>query len=336
MEYLVANYDIELDVPILVKRPEAPFPRYEIELSGYEASLTLSTQRHSASKSKGDKNWSVPYTHFLITVARKDVPPPPLPERDDGVKDYTVQHDYFWVRRDGFASIAAEVFNRAIKFFKYHLWQPLLSEVDEKNNIFMNPIWTDENGEEVGQGSSYLIIERTPAERLKRFGVIKLEIKHDKSLLSFLKKPEPHSLRDEIAYDAQSAIYLGNYRRAVLELALSVELLVKQVIFGGKSTGGLAFEYLEDKGKINVRVLELIDNIALQVFGCSYRLDHVEKYKDIDHLFRCRNKVAHRGEVVFKDDNGATHIVDEELLEKWWKSLQHLSKWIERNGKNNP
>lgn len=336
MKYLVANYDLELEIPILIKWPNKSKPMFEVEIKGFKATLEMATERHSASKKKGEKNWSVPYTHFVITIAREDEPPPQVIPSEDGTRDYAIQSGYFKERTIEFGDVAVEVTNRALRYFKYRLWQPLLVEIEHRNHFRMNPRWTDENGVEVGKGTGYFRVKEIPAVRMREFGVVKFEKKHSSSFIRYLEAAPPYSLRDEIVSDAQSAICTGNYRRAVLELALSIEILIKQTIFGNESYSGLAFEYLEDKGKVNIRVLELIDNVALQIFGSSFKNERPTDFKNIDYLFRSRNKVAHRGEAIYKDDTGKLHIVDLKILMTWWKAVVQLQEWLQQNIKNKP
>ncbi|MBM0741382.1 hypothetical protein JOY44_07075 [Phormidium sp. CLA17] len=134
---------------------------------------------------------------------------------------------------------------------------------------------------------------------------------------------------EEILSESQASVFNGNLRRAVLELAIACELATKQSFFGEASRAGLAFEYLEDKGRVNVKVLDLITGVAVQVIGQSFKDFDKNAYIDIDHLFRCRNKVAHRGEPKFKDDTGKEYEISEEILQRWWDSAEKLFRWLD-------
>ncbi len=333
MKKLVANYEIELEFPIVVKRSEKTKPSYKVQVYGFDVTLELSTTRFTATKHKGEKYYTVPYTHFVLTVGRLDTPPPHVVPDEKGIKDYSIQSDYFDKRTPEFAKAAAEVANRAIRYFKYKLWQPLLFEIEERHFSLMNPKWTDEKGEEVGKGTGYFRVVPIPGMERQDFGTIKFEKKHDTPLGRTLKSSIRPTLTEEIAYDAQSAIYSNNFRRAVLELALSTEIAIKQALFGSASSGGLAFEYLEDKGKIHIQVTELIDSVALQVFGSSFKKTYPHDFTNIDHLFRCRNKVAHRGESIFRDDSRKLHQVDLKTLKAWWSSSGSLNKWLDKHAR---
>lgn len=334
MVTLVANYDIELEAPVLLKMAEDIDALYEVDIDGFQVSLLMKTERCSARKEKGHRNWSVPYNTFIMKVAKEEPEfPPKVIPNEEGTWNYTIQHDYFKDRKTEYGQIAVKVANRAINYLRFRLWQPLLVEIEANNHYIMNPKWTDENGIEVGKSGGYLSGGGVAAWAMEEFGARALEKKHDTSLSRYLKNPTNISLTDEILYDAQSAIYQENYRRAVLEMALSVEISTKQKVFGKESHSGIAFEYLEDKGKVNIRVLELIDGVSLQVFGQSFKKEFPNEYKEIDYLFRCRNKIAHRGEVVFKDDSGVLFSVDVGRLKIWWSAITTLLKWL-RSVKN--
>lgn len=147
-------------------------------------------------------------------------------------------------------------------------------------------------------------------------------------LRQFVAHPSNPTLMDELLSDAQSAWFEGGLRRSVLELAICVEIMVKRKFFAKASPAGAAFDYLEDKAKISVRVLDLLDSVAQEAFGESYRNADAKNYRNIDNLFRCRNKVAHRGELNFRDDTGGTVVVDRTTVEAWWHSVVHLKRWL--------
>jgi hypothetical protein len=118
----------------------------------------------------------------------------------------------------------------------------------------------------------------------------------------------------------------------VLELAICAELMVKRAFFAKSSPAGIAFDYLEDKARVSVRVLELLDAVAEEAFSRSYRREEAARFRSIDELFRCRNKIAHRGELVFREDSGALIQVDGSKVESWWFAVAHLKSWLEFAG----
>jgi len=133
--------------------------------------------------------------------------------------------------------------------------------------------------------------------------------------------------------DAQSAVLQNNLRRAVLEMAIACEIAVKQAFFAKATPAGAAYEYLEDKGRVHVPITELLHNVAKQAFGKSFKEEEPSNYNNVDFLFRGRNKVAHRGELVYRDGTGNLQSIDEETLAEWWESVMILRAWILANAR---
>ena len=112
-------------------------------------------------------------------------------------------------------------------------------------------------------------------------------------------------------------------------MALAVEVMVKKKFFGSDVAVGAAFEYLEDKGKVNVRVVDLLHSTAVAVYKReSFKETNPNEYEHLDRLFRARNKVAHRGKTVFRDDKGKFHVVDDAILLLWWDVVTTLRSWL--------
>ena len=143
--------------------------------------------------------------------------------------------------------------------------------------------------------------------------------------LGTFDKPE---LYEELLSDAQTAFFQQNLRRSVLEISIACELFVKSFFFGNSNLSSTTYDYFKDKGRINIRVLDLIDNVAKRAFGVSFKDGNLDGFCNIDHLYRARNKIAHRGEIVYRDDAGNSIVVNKELTEEWWNSTKKLIAWL--------
>jgi hypothetical protein len=135
-------------------------------------------------------------------------------------------------------------------------------------------------------------------------------------------------IQEEILSDAQAAIASGDLRRAVIELAITCEVAIKSTYFGRSTAAAAAYEYLEDKGRVNASLIDLIGVIAEQAFGHSFKTATPTEYKDIDHLLRCRNKAVHRASLTFRDDANNLHKVDQATVEQWWGSVEAVLEWL--------
>ena len=110
---------------------------------------------------------------------------------------------------------------------------------------------------------------------------------------------------------------------AFIDLAISIEVHVKN----NSLTQKKSLVQLTNTWKIrtkSIKVLDLIDGASLYAFGNSFKLQHKEHFKNIYHIMRCRNKIAHRGETKFRGDTDWIE-PDFDMLKKWWESAIKLS-----------
>jgi hypothetical protein len=114
----------------------------------------------------------------------------------------------------------------------------------------------------------------------------------------------------------------------ILELAIGCEIMVKRTFFSQNTPAGAAFDYFEDKALVRVKVIDLIDRVASEAFGRSFKEDHPNHYKNIDYLFRCRNKIAHRGSLSYRDDSGDSQEASFDTIKDWWVSISELRCWL--------
>ncbi|MCX6677566.1 MAG: hypothetical protein NTU95_06430 [Methanothrix sp.] len=273
-----------------------------------------------------DENWYWATSKVTIQSARNEDMTIPMPQTIDGRKSYEERRRYFKERKPAYQQAAWDVLDRAVRFFKYRLHNPNLSLVNQYNNDFQNPIWIDESGNEIKDTEGIIVV--TSLSSLNRFGVRFLSRHDDTDLVNALQNPISPDLIEQLLSDAQSAVFQGNLRRFVLETAIACETAVKQTFFAKATPSGAAYEYFEDKGKVHVSIPELIHSVAKQAFGKSFKEDEESHYNNIDFLFRCRNKVAHRGELIYRDGSGILHPVDKDKLEEWWESVTILRAWL--------
>jgi hypothetical protein len=153
----------------------------------------------------------------------------------------------------------------------------------------------------------------------------------DKELQEAIESSLDPELHEELLAHARASAAAGNVRRAVLEAAIALEVLGKNWMLADGPKSGPAFEYLEDRGKLSVRAIELFDSVSRHVVGTSFKDADPGAFEHIDFLFRTRNKIAHRGAAVFRDDQGNIHSVTGKDLESWWESIEALVDWVGKN-----
>lgn len=320
MKKLSATFVVPLSSPMIFRGP-IESREYRCLIDNFEVVFSINADPGERSKSKHDRHWTyvchrpricVSHDESIVPKTRKAAP---------------LEHSsYFEARLPEYRRVAMQALNNALAFFKYKLKQPIQGSFDEHDQGLQNPTWVDDNGVDVGHGSIVLVV---PARHglFGGLGCKHLTAKYDRALTRAMEKSLRVDLYEELLADAQAAAFQGNLRRSVLELAVACEVFVKQWFFAPGDRSGQVYEALENKRLIDVRVLDLLDVGGAAVFGKKFRDSHSGAYKDIDHLFRARNKVAHRGEAYFHDEAGKRQIVDLKMLTKWWTSIEKLVNW---------
>jgi len=332
MYRLTATYKIELPNQLRVKRSKDDPLRYTAVIEGFDAEMVLVRNGGASIKEKCDVHETRAVTRIDISISRdEDSAPPDVPVNEKGGRDFTDRAPWFGKREHEYRRMAVEAVNRVIRFFKYEMKTPRLREFSVHDTEFRNPQCTNRDGKEFQSG----IIELTssvlspPGPGL--LGQKDFTEDEDAKLRRALQNDLDIEIHREFLSDAQTSVLNDKLRRAILEIAIACELAVKGAFFAKATTAGAAYEYLEDKRRVHVKVIELIDGAAKVAFGQSFKDVDPNAYTHIDFLFRARNKVAHRGERIYRDDGGTEYQVDRQTLEAWWASVDTLMKWIDKH-----
>lgn len=319
---LTANFTVKLSNPFFLSGPVRDIS-FRINLDGFQDEVTLIRMERGHEYKIPEEEWPTYCVDKIIfsVTGEEDVALP--------AKYNPKIAEYFDKRIEKYVDHATLIVKKIIIFFKYELRNPLLNPDELDISGLNNPTWTDESGKEIDPYRRCFVVERiagfAPEER---YGSHPLGHKDLTRLKKYFEDTREIELYEELLSDAQAAILQKNPRRALLELAIACEIAVKQKFFMKKTPAGDVFEYLEDSRRLQVTVLELIDGAAKQAFGKSFKETHTSDYKNIEFLFRCRNKIAHRGEIQYKDEKGAIQKVDDKIIKKWWGSTLILLNWL--------
>ena len=318
---------------------------FEIDLSqGYFISCGLSTDPHECNgkingldvqvilnpgfranrsagitQNKSDPSHQIHLSRFCVAVSRDepDLPPPSHSERIE----------YFEKRAGDFREVARAAFNRLVAYFSYKLGNPNLKPLPEFHSQLMNPKWSNSEGKMYSYNRLTIMLDRMLP--LGTFGMARLEKLSD---LDNVLGQQPYSpcLHEEFLLNARNAIIGNQYRRAVLELAIVCEIMVKNKFASKKSPAFDAYVFLDGKRLINAPITKLVSGIAEEpcFFGRSFQKDHPDQHIEIDYLFRCRNKIAHKGEMLYNDTSGNSQKVDLPTISRWWDAVEVLLKWL--------
>ena len=331
MYRLTATYKIELPYQLRIRRSKDDPLRYNAVIEEFDVEVALVCDGDFRYKEKDDLHFTRTVTRIDVSISRdEDSAPPDVIVSERGARDFKDRAPWFSNRGEEYRRIALEAVNRVIRFFRYEMRTPNLLEFTNSNNEFSNPQWTNGAGKEIQPGLFEFVVTVLSSPGPELLGEKDFTDAEDEKLRYALQNDVNIELYMEFLADAQTSIRNGKFRRAILEMAIACEVAVKGAFFAKSTIAGAAYEWLEDKRQVHVRVIELIDGAAKVAVGKSFKDVDPDAYKDIDHLFRARNKVAHRGVMIYRDDSGTENEVDRSTLAAWWVSVDTLMSWIDK------
>lgn len=329
MPIIKALFRVDVSSPCLIEWPEGSSPELTIEMDGMQVEVGLFSEEYPISTSTINAHPITYLGYILITVSHNEISSPPeVILTSDGEEDMSARFSYFRTLLPAYRDVAFTTANRILNYFRYVLFTPLVRPISRYTYSLKGPIWIDENMSDISKAILPLAAINSDIPRGVFDGKIFTQDRLGEFQNYLSSQTEPNIIMELLA-DAQTSWVEGNLRHSILELAICTEILVKRKFFEQDSPAGAAFDYLEDKAKVQIKVLDLLDAVAEAAFFMSFRKDQFNNYKNIDHLFRCRNKIAHRGELIFRDDSGKIINVDENIVKNWWDSVMELKKWLE-------
>jgi hypothetical protein len=329
---ITATFFVSLDVPFLVREPRSEigrtsanlpamfktaFGRFETEvgISGFGAQ-DYDRRDGTAIREAGT---------ITLLITGDESPPPPAGANEGDRRGYVAG------REREYREAACAVFARFVRYLRFKLGTPLIqAESHWLQKGMLNPKWTEDHGRVIWDRPMVSAAMLGPTLPLyPRCGVSAYEASDHLEVVAALAADIEVPFRMELLAEARDAIATGHLRRAILEIAIACEVGVKHFYFQPDTHAETAYSYLEDKGRVNTRVLEFLDGIAVRTFGRSLREDQPETYRNIDWLFRCRNKVAHRGIARFRDDAGTEINADRQKVCEWWLAVDTAFRWLD-------
>lgn len=305
--------------------------RYPATIDGFDVEIVLIPNGGGRGRYTGDTFQTRAITRIKALVAREeDSAPPNISIDNEGNQNFTGRSAWFDLRRQEYRMVAVEAVNRVVRFCKYMLQIPNVREFRVHDSEFENPEWIGEDHSELDSGVIELSTTIVSSRGTGLVGEKDFTADYDALLRDALQNDLAIETHQEFLADAQTSIVNGNLRRAILEMAIACEVVIKQAFFRETTTAGAAYEYLEHRRYVSVRVIDLIHGVAKEVFGESFSDVENAAYQHIDLLFQCRNKVAHRGKAIYRDAAGE-HSVTRLTLEEWWVSVDLLMRWIAKH-----
>lgn len=258
MPLLAAKFSLEVSSPCLIEWPEDEIPPEVVTtLDGHDVVAKLVFDGSWAAGKVASTLWTYRIQVLEIVVSRNEADAcPDVMVNSDGTRDLTGQGAYLQSKLPAYQKVARETANRILSFFQYSLFTPLVRPVSVWDQSLHSPTWLDASGKEL-RGDYVVIAEPVPGVN-GEFGVRKLTQAILPELQNFLATPAEPSLALALLSDAQTAWFEGGLRRSVLELAICTEVMVKRRFFAKDTAAGAAFDYMEDKAKVSIRVLDVM------------------------------------------------------------------------------
>jgi len=265
----------------------------------------------------------------VVDVSRDESEAVPEVVQTPRGRDFTARVPYFQARAGKYGGAARSCLERFLSFVRFSLGQPLIwGSGDSPPRVIESTTWLDPDGNEINPGIQ-VVTAGSIGERDPAWHSYPLTSASEAALRVALEKETVIPLHHVLLAQAKDAALQGDLRRAVMELAIASEVAVKQAFFAPDSAAGEAFEYFEDKGALRAGVLDLVSEPARRAFGESFKDYSGEQFERLDYLFRCRNKVVHRGELVFRDRSGNELSADRAVISAWLGAVRSLFAWLE-------
>jgi hypothetical protein len=250
--------------------------------------------------------------------------------------------DFFYYRSilEKYQYALIEAINRIISYFKFGLRNPMLrlwgyEDLLRDGANFFGPRWSSD-GKEVplDLGDFYKLpgVVAIPGGRFLNqygFGIEKFTPHFYSDFEAFLQTPTKPRLFDQLLSDAQSAVIDGNVRRAVLEFAIGIEVLImstfKTINTVVPKTSLKSWSSTAKAAEV-LGVLSIASKIA---FGESFEQVAPQDFVILKSIFRTRNSIAHEGKCEYAMDDGTIVVVTHADLKVWWTSVLSMAKWLE-------
>lgn len=329
MAKLIATFLITPTFPFVVECKDGEEYSYSFNDDEYGVKINLPLMEGSPKSGRVGSDLYKQLVEEVEIILSKEVEHiPEIPINENGGRDLYKVSSFYHGIKDGYSERAERYYQRLIRFLKYDLRQPFQDDENINKDQFSNPSWSDDKGNIFGVISHIHHVQPVPGMDGDVLGAETLKTSHSQIVEQCFKAAKDIELYQEILSDAQAAIFNEDLRRAIFEMAIVCELSTKRKYFSEGGISGLAFDFFEDKGKIKITVLELISTVGAEALGESFKTKSPDDFKNIDYLFRCRNKVAHRGKALFKNYSGATVEPDLEMIKGWYKSVESLLQWL--------
>jgi hypothetical protein len=245
--------------------------------------------------------------NFTIEVSRFE---PQLEDLDRNLDTSGIQKLILDVRND-YLNVTIKTINNLLHFFKFQLNNPGLSLISKADKQLLEPEWFNEMGKRYKLDHWYGFGTSLP--EISSFGISCYTDDEHQDLEDALLNKSNVTLSKELLADARNAIFENSLRRGTLELAVATEVIVRSCLA---------------KPLDRISVTKLIDEIAKQSIGESFKEIESNAFESIEKLFECRNNIVHQGKIEYGQGSNTTIRLDYATLQEWWEAIIKLEKWL--------
>ena len=224
--------------------------------------------------------------------------------------------------------------NRLTDFFqnKFH---DIPLETPVFKPLYFEELWLDGDGNELHRTPTWMAHNGNLTYLPQYVGLMGMDNKSsfDNDICSKIKMAtddqhyKESKIHEKIYADAREAYIEGHFHRSVMSLAVACEVAIKTFYFSKSTPAGMAFKYLQEKQKVDVSPVELIHKVAELALKQSFRDYNKKSYECIVHIFQCRNKVVHQGDLSYTL-NGKEVTPAREEIGEWLDSANKLFEWL--------
>lgn len=339
---LIAVYDLTLDAPLFFANPITHLHEYDLaklpapmpaDLFGFSGEPTIKATIGEfdciATFLLGDAVNPLQRKHTMPAADRMKVS---LAAETPSV-DFSIG-DQFVPVMTRYLHAMWDIVHKLMDYFKYERGFPFLRPLNAQNIAAVT--WTDDEGNTIHEESmtacflgEFPGLPGTPGSHVG-LGARPIRPSEVHLIEEALKEPRTYEVDEQLRSQARDAIYVGDYRLATIQLAIACEVKIKRSFFGTDSVSSDTFDWLGDRQKVTVSAMDLIGDGAKQIFGESFKAVSPKQFQALENVFRCRNKVAHRGTTMYRDSTGIMMIANRDTLNDWWLAVEAVFQWLDR------
>lgn len=328
MKRFIGTFSVDLPCRIFVSGPKETGlveQLFEVRVDDRDVTVRLLPDEALQRETDDLLIWSVSKATVVVDGdCAEPVPLYPSGTAEDFDQQAMEYNNFFMKMLEQYSLTGVTVLNRLLRFFRFCLKNHHATMMYTSG--LLDVVWSDETGKTYPFELRY--VRPTPDTFYLWYDESILVPERLADLQGCMAQDVYPDLHMELLVDAWAALGHRNERRAVIEGAIACEAAVKAAFFGFDTVAANALEFLEEKARAKLPVIQYLHSAAKRVFGRSFKEEMPDEYKCIESLFSVRNKAAHRGLCYFRDDHGRVVLVDDQVVGQWLRAVEKAFDWL--------